>query len=98
MVDSYRCCGESHCLNLQGVFSYVSKAYFPNIFTTTSEEVTAVTIRVEMKLKVSDLFQMLVTTARPPGFSSPSTTILNSDLQCPVNGRVIIQKYPLQIS
>jgi len=88
----------SHCLNLQGAVLCVSKAYFPKIFAPTSEEGTAVTIRVEIKLEVADLFQMLVTAARPRGFSSSITTVINSDLQCPINIRLIVQKYPLQIS
>jgi len=75
----------------------VSKGYFPKIFATNSEEGTDVTVRVEMKLEVADLFQMLVTTARPRGPSSPSTTVINSDLHFPINDRVIVQKYPLQI-
>ena len=77
MVDSYQCCGESHCLNLQGVALCDRKAYFPKIFETSSEEGSAVTIKFEMKLEVTDLFQMLVTTARPRGSSSPSTTVIN---------------------
>jgi len=75
-----------------------SKVYFSKIFATTSGEGTAVTVSVEMKLEVAELFQMLVTTARPRGSSSPSTAVINSDFQCPINGRIIFQKYPLQIS
>jgi hypothetical protein len=98
VVESYQCCGESHCLSLRSVVLCVSKAYFPNILATTSEEGTALTIRVEMKLELADMFQMLVTTARPRGFSSPSTTVINLEINSPINGRIIVQKYPLQMS
>jgi len=97
-VDSYQWCGESHCLSLQGDVLCVSKAYFSKIFATTSEEGTAVTVRVEMKLEVAELFQMLVTTARSRGSSSSSTIVINSVRQCPINDRIIVQKYPLHIS
>ena len=71
----------------------VSRAYFPKIFSTASEKGTTVATRVEIKLEVADLFQMLVTTVRPRGSSSPSATVIKSDVHCTINDRIIVQKY-----